>query len=245
MKDQIPSRDGFTLIELLVCILVVSVLVALTLPALGAVRRRASEARSAADVRSAGTICLAYTADFRDAYPFLGTPGAPSSPIQVMDVALPYSNYFRYASAYWIYTGGEGRASPYLLEPNPDEPNLPSRCKVQMTHAVQAASAYWRGAEPPEDKSLFRGSRTADVRYPSHKGILTHVRAYAYAAPSSTASEGIVRTLHSFADGHASTIIRTADWASQPDFPLRGFGAIPHPVFTTFDGMFGIDDQAI
>jgi len=62
-------RFGFTLIELLMVISIISLLVAILLPSLGAARRRATEMQCKANLRSLGQGVAAYAADSKDYMP--------------------------------------------------------------------------------------------------------------------------------------------------------------------------------
>ena len=66
-----PARaDGFTLIELLVTIAIISLLVALLLPALGAARRQARVSQCMTNLRQLGIAWHSYLVDHREEFPF-------------------------------------------------------------------------------------------------------------------------------------------------------------------------------
>ena len=62
-------RCGFTLIELLVVISIVSLLIAILLPALSAARKQAQAIRCMANLRQIGTAIVMYVDMYNDYYP--------------------------------------------------------------------------------------------------------------------------------------------------------------------------------
>lgn len=62
--------QGFTLIELLVVISIIALLIALLLPALGSARESARNIKCAANQRQLGYLGAAYSADYKDHFPF-------------------------------------------------------------------------------------------------------------------------------------------------------------------------------
>jgi prepilin-type N-terminal cleavage/methylation domain-containing protein len=72
IKQELKPRSqhhGFTLIELLVVISIISLLVAILLPALGAARRSATDTLCKANLRSLGQGVPAYATDYKDYMP--------------------------------------------------------------------------------------------------------------------------------------------------------------------------------
>lgn len=64
-------RRGFTLIELLVVISIISLLIAVLLPALAAARKSAQAISCASNLRQIGIACMSYAADNHDTLPLI------------------------------------------------------------------------------------------------------------------------------------------------------------------------------
>ncbi|MAX27476.1 MAG: hypothetical protein CMJ19_23510 [Phycisphaeraceae bacterium] len=80
MDKQISDRPGFTLIELLVVISIVSLLIAILLPALAKVRQSAIRIRCLANVRGFGQAMMMASQDTNQKLPDLGNWGGINGP---------------------------------------------------------------------------------------------------------------------------------------------------------------------
>ena len=82
---QAPARNvrtvrvGFTLVELLVVFVVIAVLFAMLLPALGKARDQASLIQCTSNLRPLGILTIAYTLEYRGWYPITGNYSTSSS----------------------------------------------------------------------------------------------------------------------------------------------------------------------
>lgn len=65
-SESVDKKNGFTLIELLVVISIVSLLIAILLPALGAAREAARRSQCSVNQRQMITAAMSYAADYRD-----------------------------------------------------------------------------------------------------------------------------------------------------------------------------------
>ena len=86
MSGQLTNRQhvrhpiGFTLIELLVVISIISLLIAILLPALGKAKESAARIRCAAGLRQIGLAVNGYATDSKDVYPYAIYNGPSMSP---------------------------------------------------------------------------------------------------------------------------------------------------------------------
>ncbi len=80
---------GFTLVELLTVIAVIGVLVAITIPVVGGMRKKANTAKAISNIRQLVTAHIAYAADHRGKVPLKYTAG--SSPVW-QETLAPYLN---------------------------------------------------------------------------------------------------------------------------------------------------------
>jgi prepilin-type N-terminal cleavage/methylation domain-containing protein len=69
-RDSARRLAGFTLIEVLVCLAILTILIALSIPAFGKVRGLSRKFSCDANIRNAGLILETYSASYRGALPF-------------------------------------------------------------------------------------------------------------------------------------------------------------------------------
>lgn len=235
-----PSGSAaFTLVEVLLSITIISILLALSIPALRSARSSARETRSAAKVRQLLIALHQYTEDHKAFFPYFGTPGSPSTPLDPAVVPAPDApSYFRGQAYYWLPL-----IQPYysrtdaLVRPVHPLTQREYISYVALTHTVAAAPRYWEEPDP-DDLSLFRGCQSHELTFPSNKGLLLHIgsRIFAQTAPATA--------LVGFGDGSAGDARWTASSMSSEFVVERDFGAISWPVLSTRRGLHGIDRRA-
>ena len=111
---QPATREAFTLIELLVAIAIISILVAITLPAIGAARRSASRARESAALQQHAVAYTVYAQDNRSALLPGYVPGEWVTPLpfpQTIEVHYAHSGGRLYGTPARRYTW---RLAPYF-----------------------------------------------------------------------------------------------------------------------------------
>lgn len=103
------TDQGFTLIELLVVISIISLLIAILLPALGAARKRSNQIKCASTIKHVGNAIMMYSMDFGDWIP-------NGTPVDVSDrwyIALPRLNYLNGDKAMICPEGQDYKSTDY------------------------------------------------------------------------------------------------------------------------------------
>ncbi|MBL4699927.1 MAG: type II secretion system protein [Phycisphaeraceae bacterium] len=97
-----PQRKAFTLIELLVVISIISLLIAVLLPALASARKTAQAITCASSLRQIGLAGITYSSDFDGYYPIQGVAGG---------TGYPTTQFFNWWAAYFMAYTGDGTFS--------------------------------------------------------------------------------------------------------------------------------------
>lgn len=238
------AGGGFTLVELLVSIAVVSVVIALAVPALRHARAASAIARDVDASRQLLVGLEYYAQDYRESLPYLGTPGEPLGPVFARGAALP-SIYFRSQRWFWLsvvmpeyvdlpraVVERSGTAA-YLQDVQGYPPEVVVSMH-QLTSTAFAAPAYWRDAPGDWDRpEHYRATHIREVAHPSRKGLLIK----SISGPGGHAGETVFPV--GMADGSASA--RPPHELRQERTVTRPHGSVSAPVEATKDGLAGVD----
>lgn len=248
------GRTGFTLLELLVVLSIISILLSLLVPTLLHARGEARRVQALATMQQVWIGMALYGGDFREAFPFLATPGRPRAPLIVngADLSDAQGVYFRPQAEYWPsvvrkYFSGrpllpevpcfEPRGTSFGLPKDRDDDVLWTR--FWLTPNAFAAPEFWADNQPPRNPAYFRATRWDEISFPSQKGVLLDIgnsewgdTKYNYGA-----SPLELPIWFSTADG-ASHVRRLKDM-KRDTVGREGLGALP--VLTTRYGLRGRD----
>lgn len=246
-----PSTRGFTLLELLVVIAIIAVLIGILVPVIGAARRKADGVSTTSMMRQASAALAIYAGDYKDAFPYLATPGQPDAPITVGQYTIAHGGYFGIQTKFWTarivpdyldvlpksVSLHDGKPSSWVIGPAGSEGLRTSR--YWLTHAAHAAPAFWDD-EPSTDTSLLRGMKLTDVAFPSQKATLLDVLAGAFAKENHNNEERDTAYV-GLADGSAKGENWTALIDAERYVILKPHGAVGWPILSTRSGLAGID----
>lgn len=186
MSGWFRGRDrGFTIVELLVAISIIAVLIAISLPALSAARRRAAEIELLSNQRESMRLLSMYTADNQGSFPFFGEVHGNAAVIEWKGrtLELQYWNQPEYWGLYlasrgyeeaWVTKGP--KSDPGAFGDDRVDPACPScgwdpRSWHTLTFTVFAKPGYFR-PDPPSDSSSNDPQRRDAIAFPAQKGVL-------------------------------------------------------------------------
>ncbi|HWQ29135.1 MAG TPA: hypothetical protein VNN12_08940 [Dehalococcoidia bacterium] len=237
---------------------VISLLLALTLPALFRMRRNAEFVRSLATHREIASSLQLYAADHRGAFPYFMTEGDPLGPKRLDGFDLPVP-YFRAGHVFWpnlVVPDYFSSDLPFFMAIPPDReaavernlfdgyPPQTIRSRYFMTDTAFAAPEYWATDDTPSDLGLLRGTLLSDVRFPANKGLTVDMLTGAF---SDRDRDGFVDpdAVPLAAVGLGDGSARTVPWSDATHdlsrVVERPFGALPWPIFSTRGGLAGTD----
>lgn len=242
------AARAFTLTEVLVSIAAICVLVSLLAFGLRGTRERAKDQESFSGLRQAMAAIGAYSGDYREAWPYLQTPGDFHAKIVVGGVSTGWS-YFAAGRTLWpnvLYPGYLD--APALLAVRSLESmqaqneadrwnNDTIRSRFDMTEVAFARPEWFSDDDPPRGFGLLKGTRVSDVASPARKGVL--VDSARFGGPAGAAAPAMFVNA-SRADGSAAVVARTnADPLTV--VPRWRFGVVWLSISSTRHGWRGVD----
>jgi prepilin-type N-terminal cleavage/methylation domain-containing protein len=252
MKKNKEKLNGFTLIEILVVCAVISVIVALSLPAFSAARRTSSELKCLDTIRQTSLTIQLYALDFR------GFPPVSSMPTQAFANVEQVRRYLH--DAWWSiyadpYETWFGRHTPgiYRCAAHPPEGQDPIIDEILDFEVSQAfympPSAFQRAPDERPIGLLWAKAKPQEIErslFPAAKVLVFETYVW-HAVPrnSNPALDGTSlsyitspgRCSAGFVDGHAR-LLRVDDAV-----PAVSLGDVnpAQPLSTTRDGVLGRD----
>jgi prepilin-type N-terminal cleavage/methylation domain-containing protein len=251
--DRFSTR-AFTLVETIVVIAIIGLLVALVLPTLGPIKRKATLAGIASDLKNHVAIFTMYTMDYKGVYPYFTDPDATYTVVRHSDITLELLYYD--AHSFWNFALADGYYDGQLASPSMFPADMNVRhgygTSYVMTYYYScnfiASPAFWnkKTRTGPEQ---WRPVRNAQVVYPSKKGLLIDESGAAWGL-----DDGVIVPARGppfgntvgFIDGSARFIAedRLIKGYLQGDGNWWGcFHHTPDPVLHTIDGVRGRDVQ--
>lgn len=237
---------AFTLIELLVCILVVGILISLAIPALRESRKAGARTRDASNMRQVEIGVSLYAGAYREAFPYLQSPGSPTTPAILDGVPLSNTSCFGAGAGFWanlvvpqFSPGLENAVQPdrEAAERANESDGYPRhflRSSIRMTFTAFARPEYWQPDADDSREASYTGTKTSDVAFPSNKGLHVNI------ATIVVATDAAPKATVAFADGAA----RAVSWEWTPEQVVQrphGAGTTPWIVMATRDGLRGRD----
>jgi type II secretory pathway pseudopilin PulG len=179
-----PSMRAWTLIETLVCVGVISILLALLLPALHGTRTPARQAVTASNARTIGIALRTYADSFHDLTPVLFDPVdkkyPPRSNLQTVRVnGRVVQGLWFYTCARYQFALSPALPASVLVAPGNkgyqpqrvDGTTTSDRTDLQLTETMYARPEYW-DRRTQVGASQWAPQKWGDIRYPSDKGFL-------------------------------------------------------------------------
>lgn len=248
-----PLQEGlgssaFTLLELLISVAVVTVLLAISLPALRGARTAAERTTTLAVQPQLLSSIRMYSTDFRDSFPYLGVPGKPGETFVHRGWTDRFGLlYFHQNKSLWLtlvlfYSIDSCPGSafdrdsvfPFFVSRNGDAEsrNPMVYSPFFLAHATAATPAFWRDPLEPASEHQLKGTAWGDVRFTSRKGLILDARLSS--GPQVRASVGM-------ADGSADWLDLSSETDRDRVVDRTALGAMPWPVMSTRDGLAGWD----
>lgn len=185
-KPYRPRVAGFTIIETLVVLAVLSVLLAVLLPAVKGVRNSGRRVEAVGAMRQSLTALSLYTMSHDLYYPFFAEPGLPAEPLHIGRTVIDTSAsvHFSRHSTWWpsaimpfltAIPSLDGQPTFFpdttLIPPDGRPPDVYSSGRFRMSHTAFASPEFWTDSGPFPHR-LMVGVRVSQVRHPPRKGII-------------------------------------------------------------------------
>ncbi len=223
-----PYRTGFTILEVLVCIIVITVLLAILLPALKGAKDQSTRTVHLSNLRENLVAISVYTIAYQDRFPTTYALG--DQPVSyegnVLSWPLRANDYVMLNSSEWIVA----MKAHGMLVVQDDHPH-PRRTWYAMTSAAFAEPDVFIEDSLPTD-SQMRTQRTTRTRHPASKGLLLARHPDVFGIPDENA------VFSGKADGSAGKYIPLRDARPRPYSTVVG---MPHPTIWTRMGLEGLD----
>ena len=254
------KKHAYSLIEVVVAVGVVGILLAIALPAVGAARRIARGLQCMSNIRSCAQAVTGYTVDSHGYFPFFADFESDPA-FENGGIGLS----FLWQSYHWPMVMGDRLGRERFSETRfcPGNPILDESIETIeswypesyiypsdffLAYGCFTDPRLWRENAEPSNAELYHAIASADVTFPSMKGILVELTPYHRMSGfsnddmrrASLNGENPTGRFHvSFADGSTRSINQTALAPGvQPGTTAPGT-----PVLATKDGVHGIDLQ--
>lgn len=176
MRDSLsarvrPRRRGFTLIELLTVIAIIGVLAAILIPTVGAVRRKAHQAKSVSNLRQLGAAMRAFATDNKDHLPAANYNTSNTGDGSWDFVILSYLGFKADDQ------GNVGLAAEDLFF-HPGDKAEPNPARARRSYAMPRGAGGWTGVGQHNTGRPFyrRGTHLSKIATPSQVILLTERR---------------------------------------------------------------------
>lgn len=234
-KDSCHVIHGFTLIELLVVISIISILIAMLLPALKAARGTARSAQCLSRQRQVALAVFMYRNDFRDWYPvdnIWGTGIVSDDHIQDIGPYIDPGDY-RYNLQNNMFNGKNGADKNFLLDPaNPyaggNVGSLVSIAWGWRVYNYQLTAKFGLGSMAPGRIHMIRNAPSSVIMIGAVHGgngnYWGEFQRTSYMGPRYNLFLHPGETTNiAFADGHAKNVGNDAEFKRQV-FETKVFG---------------------